>query len=585
MELNKKTLITMALTLGVGIAIGALFLGGGSTDNAATGHEGHAHEQSDDGTWTCSMHPQVRQSEPGACPFCGMDLIPVAAEGDDDPAVLKMSNDAVQLANIQTSTVSLAGSESSILLNGKVTVDERKVNTQATHFGGRIEKLYKNYEGQVVRKGEVVAAIHSPELISAQEELIEARKLAESNPVLLEAARNKLRYWKLTPEQIKTIEMADMPIHEFELLADYDGVITHKMVNTGDHLHEGGALMQITDLSRVWVVFEVYEKDLTQVKLNDIIRFSSPGLREEMEAKISFISPEVDPATRIVKVRVEVDNRNGALKPDMFVRAQLKGKQGETLKVPKSAVLWTGKRSIVYVQKGSRPEFELREIVLGKVVGDFYEVMEGLEAGEKVVTNGAFTIDAEAQLRGKTSMMNPSILVDNPEDAVFEEVQLPAASDMQGMVEVGFQNQLMDLSLEYLVLKDLMVEGNGTDIRKAGVQVREKLQTMDKDLTSGDAAVHWASLMNPMTESLELITTTGDRDVQRLQFINLSKALINAVQSFGTSFESPLYVQFCPMANNDKGATWISREEEIINPYFGDVMLNCGNVEEVIEND
>lgn len=584
MELNKKTIISMAVTLVLGIAIGALFLGGSSKPDFI-GHEDHDHVLNEAGEWTCSMHPQVRQSEPGNCPFCGMALIPVDNAGGDDPAVLKMSNSAIQLANIQTSVVSLGNSERSILLNGKVTVDERRVKTQTTHFGGRVEKLYKNYEGQLVKKGEVVAAIHSPELISAQEELIEARKVAKSNPVLLEAARNKLRYWKLTPEQINTIEMADMPIHEFELLADYDGVITHKMVNTGDHLHEGGGLMHITDLSQVWVVFEVYEKDIDQVKLNDVIRFNSPAIGQEIEAKVSFISPEVDPTTRIIEVRVEVDNRKGLLKPDMFVKAQLSGSEGQALRVPKSAVLWTGKRSIVYVQKGSQPEFEMREVSLGKASGQYYKIVEGLEEGEKVVTNGAFTIDAEAQLRGKASMMNPAVLVDNPENPVFEEVQLPSANDMQGMVKPAFQNQLMDLSMEYLKLKDLMVEGNGTAIRKAGVSVKQKLESIDQDLVSGDASGHWATLLKPMTESLSLITTTGDRDVQRLQFINLSKTLINAIQSFGTSFESPLYVQFCPMANNDKGATWISREEEIINPYFGDVMLNCGNVEEIIEND
>ena len=251
--------------------------------------------------------------------------------------------------------------------------------------------------------------------------------------------------------------------------------------------------------------------------------------------------------------------------------------------VPKSAVLWTGKRSIVYT-KQSEGAFRLNEVTLGSEYGDFYLVEEGLKAGDEAVTNGAFTIDAEAQLRGNNSMMNPIATVSSPEDAVFEEVELPDFKDFRNEVDPKFQQQLEDLSMEYIKLKDLMVEGNGTDIRKSGIIVATALQKVDMTLTKGEGHLHWMSLLNPMNESLEIITNTGDRDVQRLQFINLSKALINAIQSFGTSIESPLYVQFCPMANNDKGATWVSLDEEIINPYFGDVMLNCGNVETVISN-
>jgi len=582
MEINKKNIVVMLLTLVVGIAIGALFLGGGQ---AEPNQNDHVHEQNAAGEWTCSMHPQVRQSEAGSCPFCGMDLIPVESGGDDDPTVLKMSNAALQLANIQTTEVIRAGMDKSMRLNGRIMADERRVNTQTTHFGGRIEELFKNYTGQKVSIGDTIAFIHSPELISAHEEVIEAKKLASSNPVLLQAARNKLSYWKLTPDQIKAIEQANEPIHEFALLADYNGVITEKMVNNGDHLKEGSGLMKITDLTKVWVVFEVYEKDIASIRIGDKILFSSPGIDQDLEAKISFISPEVDPKTRIIEVRADVDNRSGTLKPDMFVKAMLSSGNGQSLTVPRSAVLWTGERSIVYVQKGTQPEFELREITLGSKAGDQYEVLSGLDAGERVVTNGAFTLDAEAQLRGKTSMMNPATTVANPEDDVFKEVELPAASDMQGMIKAPFLDQLTDLSKTYLELKDLMVEGNGGDIRKAAIPVKQSLASIDASLVTGAALEHWNSLLTPMTESLNLITTSGDRDAQRLQFINLSKALINAIQSFGTGFDTPLYIQFCPMANNDKGALWISREEEIINPYFGDVMLNCGNVEDVIVNE
>jgi Cu(I)/Ag(I) efflux system membrane fusion protein len=583
MNKRVKKVLNMALPLIIGVALGAVFLGGSGQNTEPDTHE---HELTAEGSWTCSMHPQVRQPAPGACPFCGMDLIPAADGADEDVAVLKMSNTAIQMANIQTTILKEGGIEGSLNLNGRIKVDERRVNTQTTHFAGRIEVLYKNYVGEVVSKGDKIASLYSPELLAAQEELIEAKRLEESNPILLQAARKKLKYWKLTDEQISAIEESSAPIRNFNLLAGFDGVITKKLVNTGDHLHEGQGLLEITDLSKVWAVFEVYEKDLGQLNVGDKLNFTTSGSKEAFTARISFISPEVDPQNRVVEVRADVANVQERLKPDMFLKGYLATTSGTSLMVPRSAVLWTGERSIVYVKTPDELSFELREIGLGRVVNDFYQVNEGLEAGEEVVTNGAFTVDAEAQLRGKISMMNTpgSTEVAAPEGP-FTEVELPVGEDYRSQVTPEFQQQLGDLSVAYLSLKDQMVEGNGNSIRRTGVLVKEALGAVDMTLARGEAHSHWMAVLAPMEQSLGVITTSADRDLQRLQFINLSKALINAIQSFGSSFDSPLYVQFCPMANQDKGALWISKEEEIINPYFGDVMLNCGNIENIIMNE
>lgn len=589
MQINRSTILTITITLVIGVLIGAIFLGGsGSSSPGLDGHEGEGHEltQNEAGVWTCSMHPQVRQSEPGSCPFCGMDLILATSDDNEDVAVLKMSDAAMQLANIQTTVLTNERIEGALKLNGRIKADERRINTQTTHFGGRIETLYKNYEGEAIRKGEKIASLYSPELVAAQEELIEAKKLEKSNPILLEATRKKLNYWKLSEEQISKIEESESPMRNFDLLAGYNGVVTKKLVNAGDHLHEGQGLLEITDLSKVWVVFEVYEKDLTKVSLGDEVSFTSRGLSGSRFVKVSFISPEVNPQSRVVEVRADVNNPGTRLKPDMFVDGSLVMDSGQALLVPKSAVLWTGKRSIVYVKADDEQSFELREVVLGESLTGFYEIEEGLSAGDEVVTNGVFTLDAEAQLRGKISMMNPagSTGAGASPESPFSEVELPDFQDYRERVAPEFQEQLSVLSTAYIKLKNQMVEGNGGNIRKAGLDVNSKLKAVDMTLAKGEAHLHWIKMLAPMEASLEAITTTGDRDLQRLQFINLSKALINAVQSFGTSFESPLYVQFCPMANNDKGATWISTSEEIINPYFGDVMLNCGNVEDVISN-
>lgn len=585
MKLNRSIILTVGITLVLGVAIGALFFGGNNSSGLKVVENEHAHKLNAEGLWTCSMHPQVRQSESGACPFCGMDLIPVANDDEGDPTVLKMSNAAIQLADIQTAFVGSGSGNDVIRLSGKIKVDERRVNVQTTHFGGRVEELYKGFEGDVVKKGERIASIYSPELVAAQEELIEAKKLESTNPILLEAARRKLHHWKLSMEQIHAIESSKEPMRNFDLLADYDGIITKKLVNTGNHLHEGGGLMEITDLSKVWAVFEVYERDLGKIRLGDRLDFESKGTRKSQTGTISFIAPEVNSETRIVEVRADLDNRSGSLKPGMFISSSIYTSQNAGIAVPKPAVLWTGKRSIVYIKVQNEQSFQLREVVLGNAINDEYMIESGLEVGDEVVVNGAFTLDAEAQLRGKISMMNPAVVGGKTEkkEGYFIEVELPVSIDYSGQVESKFQKQLTELAMQYIALKDLMVEGNGGEIRKAGINVKTALSDVDMSLTKGAAHMHWMAMLSPMTESLEIITASGDRDVQRLQFINLSKALINSVQSFGTSIESPLYVQYCPMANNNQGATWISKEENIVNPYFGDVMLTCGNVESIIE--
>ncbi len=581
MKLNRSTLITVGFTLLLGVAAGAMFFGGSSSTELDTEH---AYELNADGLWTCSMHPQVRQSEPGACPFCGMDLIPVSNDEGGDPAVMKMSNAAIQLANIQTAIVGSGSVDGALRLSGKIKVDERRVKVQTTHFAGRVDALYKSFEGDLIKKGEKIASIYSPELVAAQEELIEAKKLEDTNPILLAAARKKLHHWKLTKEQINKIETSQAPMRNFDLLADYDGIISKKLINTGNHLPEGGGLMEITDLSKVWAVFEVYEKDLGKIRLGDRLKFENKATRKVQEGTISFISPAVNQQTRIVEVRADLNNSSGSLKPGMFISTSIFSTSEAGIIIPKSAVLWTGKRSIVYVKSSNEQSFELREVVLGDAVNDQYVIESGLKEGEEVVVNGAFTLDAEAQLRGKISMMNPSSgSIEKDKRDQFTEIDLPISQDFTTQVDPVFQEQLMVLSMEYIALKDLMVEGDGAKIRKSGLNVKAALEEMDMSLTKGDAHLHWMELLNPMSESLLLITNTGNRDVQRLQFINLSKGLINAVQSFGTSFDSPLYVQYCPMANNNQGATWISKEENIVNPYFGDVMLTCGNVETIIK--
>ncbi|MCT4586846.1 MAG: efflux RND transporter periplasmic adaptor subunit [Carboxylicivirga sp.] len=398
----------------VGLAIGWIVAPNGNTNGAEDDHVGHNHAEAAI-TWTCSMHPQIKQDKPGLCPICAMDLIPLSPMGgaeNADPNEIVMSESAAKLAEIQTSIVAYGKPNKSIYMQGKLQVDERRIAELTARFGGRIEELHVNFTGQQVRKGQKLATIYSPNLISAQRELIEASGFREDNPSLYLAARAKLDAWGLSEEQINKIEASGEPEVNFNVLSPITGTVTMRHVALGDYVKEGTTLFQVADLSKLWALFDAYETDLPWIKTGDKMRFylqALPG--EEFKTKVTFVDPFIDAQTRVAKVRAEINNKNLQLKPEMFTKGVLESNIADGQKaiiIPKSAVLWTGKRSLVYtkVQDRESPTFLYREIVLGPEAGAFYVVKEGLEPGEEIATNGVFKIDAAAQLAGLPSMMN-----------------------------------------------------------------------------------------------------------------------------------------------------------------------------------
>ncbi|MDD4516158.1 efflux RND transporter periplasmic adaptor subunit [Massilibacteroides sp.] len=363
--------------------------------------------------WVSAMHPHIRSDKPGKCPICGMDLVPMEEDADGnliDPSALVMTEQAMRLADVETVVVQSGTASKRLRLYGKVQADERTKQTLSSHIPGRIERLDLNYTGEIVQKGQVIGTVYSPELVTAQKELLEAIQMGESGQVLVEASRNKLKQWKLTEEQIRKIEHSGQPITNFPVLSEFSGVVLGKRVNEGDYVTQGSALYDVSDLSHVWILFDVYERDLQWIKKGDRITFSAEAMPgKEFEGKVSFIEPVLDPSTRTVKVRIEFANTNRQFKPEMFVTGILDSKTGKTehLIVPNSAVLWTGERSIVYVKdpEADKPTFHLREIKLGASLGDSWIVENGLNAGEQLVVKGTFEVDASAQLAGKASMM------------------------------------------------------------------------------------------------------------------------------------------------------------------------------------
>jgi len=425
--------------------------------------------------WTCAMHPQIRQPKPGKCPICFMDLIPVeTTQAQVGARQIAFSEEALKLMEVETTQVERKFVEAQVNVVGKIDYDESRIKNIAAWVPGRIDRLYVDFTGTIVKKGDHLVYLYSPQLLSAQAELIQAVKsVRDLRPdasdfvkqtffATAEAVREKLRLLGLTKEQVETIEKTGQPTDHLTIYAPIGGVVIEKQAKAGDYVETGRMIYTVADLSKVWVKLDAYELDLPWIRYGQKVDFTVeayPG--EVFSGTISFIDPILNPQTRTVKLRVNADNSEGKLKPEMFVRAvvrvrpaadgsiaspELAGKwicpmhpdvvkdkagtcdicgmdlvtaeslgfattasKEPPLVIPASAALVTGRRAVVYVKVADAnvPTFEGREIVLGPRAGDYYIVKSGLSEGEMVVTKGNFKIDAALQIQAKPSMMNP----------------------------------------------------------------------------------------------------------------------------------------------------------------------------------
>lgn len=405
----KKYTIYIGILV-IGLLFGWMLFGGSSNNEVEHNH----HEVAETNKmWTCSMHPQIMKTEPGDCPICGMDLIP-AESGADGLAAdqFKLTKNAMALANIQTSVVGHSKVDGhTIKLSGKIVENEESNSVQASYFSGRIERLNVSFTGEKVNKGQLLATIYSPELFAAQQELITASSLKESQPALYKAVRNKLKLWKLSENQINQIEASGKVKENFPVYATLSGTVSEKLVEQGDYIKQGQPLLKIANLNTLWAHFDVYENQINLFKKGQDVSIKTNSYPNKVfKAKVSFIDPTLDTKTRTIKLRTVLDNRKGLFKPGMFVEGNIevvKSSKEQILRIPSTAVLWTGKRSVVYLKTNpNEPIFELREVILGNRIGENYEIFEGINNGDEIVTHGTFTVDAAAQLQGKKSMMN-----------------------------------------------------------------------------------------------------------------------------------------------------------------------------------
>jgi len=368
--------------------------------------------------YTCPMHPSVVSDRPGACPVCGMALVKktvqagMSIEQTASLAAVSLSPSQRVLANVSTSPVTRKTIEKTISAVGVVDVAEPFQAAVSARFRGRIENLFVNYTGEVVEKNQALFELYSPDLVLAQQEFLlslDALQKAmaagheqnrEVQERLLEAVKNRLKvHFGMAEDQISEISVTKRVHNTLRFLSPIRGTVVLKQVQQGQYVDEGMLLYQLVDLSKVWISVDLYEQDFSMVHIGQVVRVESqsfPG--ESFHGKVTFIDPVVNSETRTARVRTEFANSTGRLKPNMFVNARISVIRERVLTVPLSAVLSTGKRTVVWVE--IQPNmFEPRNVVLGLSSDGLHEILEGIREGELVATSGGFLIDSESKLQ------------------------------------------------------------------------------------------------------------------------------------------------------------------------------------------
>ncbi len=604
--------------------------------------------------WTCSMHPQIRMPDNSSkCPICFMDLIPVTEEsaGAGKIPEITLSERAQALAGIRTSPVTRQFVENTIRVPGKIAYDETRLKRITAWFPGRIDRLFADYTGIPVQQGDHLAALYSPELLTDQEELIQALGAVErltddsaemvrrSAEKTLQAVRDQLRLKGLTAEQIQDVETSRKAMDQLTIHAPIGGIVVEKHVNEGDYVKTGAPLYAIADVSTVWLMLELYESDLSYVHFGQTLEFEAeawPG--EVFTGRIAFIGPELDPFTRTVPARANIPNPSGRLKPGMFVRATIRSKltgdghvadqslagkwispmHPEIIKdapglcdvcgmplvsaeslgyvnesdaatqapltVPATAVLYTGKRSVVYVAKDKAAgRFEGREVVIGEQAGDRYLVKSGLEEGEDVVTHGAFKIDSALQILARPSMMSGEPDPTDPEmDHPHDDDQPPPLPKAE--TPEAFDKQISALFAAYFAIQQSLSQDKAADGAEHWKTFQQAIDQVTPELLDDELQEEWMEAAEDLTAIAESLDEFDAIQAIRLRFAPLSMAMAKVARRFGAGGQT-VYQAHCPMAFDNAGADWLTEKAVIENPYFGSVMFACGDIRDTLAGD
>lgn len=616
MKINFLKPKKLSLVLGVLIILAAVFSVGwwiGHPQGSQQRTEGKPNEST---MWTCSMHPQIMQPDPGNCPLCGMDLIPASGKSNDSDKSIVIGPNRAESMGIRITPVNRELATRIVSLVGQVVPDERYTNTITSRVNGRIERLFVDYTGISVKKGDHLVDVYSPDLLVAQKELIEAKKsldlrtdskvLKNNRLRLYLAAMEKLRLLELSDEQIGHIESSARPNDQLTIFAPEAGVVTKKHVKKGDYIKTGTALYTVSDLTSVWVTMDAYEQDLPWLHYGQKMTFTTPAAPGKVfTGSIAFIDPVLNTKTRTSRVRVNVKNDGMILKPGMFARAKvqakinangevvllglkdkwispmhpeiLKDKPGECdicgmplvqtkslgiattadstslpLMVPHSAVLQTGNKAIVYKRNVLDDELEFEAV----------EVTLGHRVDHSYII--------------KTGLNEGDFVVSQGAFKIDSELQINAKKSMLSMPASYVGPPVPSRPLDAKVLINLK------STISIYLQITNDLAHDRPEKAIAQSATLAKLLASSSNSALEQLAdkvqnTKTAKDV-KAWIDPVTTQLAASVKDQAADQLDPLYLLYCPMAIDGEGGHWLAPSHKVENPYFGSEMFGCGSV-------
>ncbi len=573
--------------------------------------------------WSCPMHPKFVLPEFGQCGICGMDL--VMRTGDDPgPRRMSMSEDDRQLLAVETAEVKRRLVQKTIRMVGKVDFDETRIRTISARVPGRLDRLFVDYTGIRVRKGDHLVSLYSPEVVTAQAELLQARKrldgskgespfLTESSKQAYDSARDKLLLWGLSEEQLQQIEERGTTEDHILINSPSQGIVIHKAVNEGDYVQTGTRIYQIAGMDQLWLRLDAYEQDLPWIRYGQEVSVQAEALPGEVVSGwISFISPTVDESTRTVKVRVNLPNPEEKLKPGMFVRALVRANVSKAGRVldPRLEGKWISPMhpeivkdapgqcdicgmdlvpaaELGYVTSSGASEQPLtvpasavlvtgkRAVVYVQAIDQERPTYEGREVVLGPRSESHYIVLAGLQ-EGERVVSKGAFLIDSALQiqAKPSMMSMPGeAGTYLGSEGAAFRAGTEPLFTAYLAIQVALAADDlslAQSQYQAAVKVVQGLDPGDLPAAASELAALQAALVAETPQTIEDLRQTFDQ---------LSRVLLRIEQTFGHAGSVLHFEMHCPMAFNNTGASWLQSDEQIANPYFGASMLRCGSVE------
>lgn len=575
--------------------------------------------------YICPMMCTPPSTEPGRCPVCAMELVPATGGGQGDGISVTIESAARRLVGIQTATSVTGNVNRTIRTIGSIDFDESRLSTISAYIDGRLEKMFANYAGVTVNQGDDLALIYSPDLYSAQTEYVAsleskaASRFGISDTAMQEMAREKLSELGMTEEQIATLRESGKPMSRIRIKSPLSGTVIEKSAVEGDYLKTGQKIYRIADLSSVWLMLDLFPDDASLVRFGQQVEAEIQSLPGEVfTGRVAFIDPVVNGQTRTVRVRVEIMNFDGKLRPGDYATARLtvpaiptdyvydpalankfispmhpqviRDEPGDcplcgmplvatsqygyspepveeqrVVTVPRDAVLLAGDQGVVYVE--TEPgRFEIRRVTVGPMNDTDAVIAEGLAAGEVVATGGNFLIDSQMQLAGNPSLMDPS------KAPTYAPGPLPLP-DSQPILLTGVSAEQFDRAYDaYFEIQCAMA----ADMTPPSVALNSMVDALARLEMMPDVPDQAQSRFARARHAA--IRMDGPLEAARAAFRTVSHSMLHAATAArGPKSAQQLKHYYCPMVPGG-GGDWMQPGGELANPYWGEEMLRCGEV-------